>query len=201
MVCSTQSLAPCVPDQHPPAVTFSPQAFEPAEFEAIELDGGILRPWRPSDATALVDAWGDPEIARWNQVPPIPTVATAERWIEGWQQRCLRGVAIDLVLADGPPGSVMGEVGLSKFAEIPGGGRGALVGYWLLPQARGKGLAVRALQATLGWARAELGLSVMAAKCHKDNNASQAVVAGAGFEHERNDDAGNQLWFSRPRGG
>ena len=134
-------------------------------------------------------------------MPSTPTEATARRWIDGWQQRFDRLLAVDLAVTAETESPVVGEVGLSKFAEIPGGGRGAMIGYWLLPESRGSGLAAGAVGACVSWARAELGLTVIAAQCHGDNVASQIVAARAGFEHERNDDAGNQLWFSRPRGG
>lgn len=165
----------------------------------VRFEGGLLRPWRASDATQLVEAWNDPDIAQWNQVPSVPSTGTAERWIAGWQTRSDRGVAVDMVIVADAHSPVLGEVGLSDFADIPGGGRGALVGYWLLPPARGHGLAAAAVGACLSWARTEMGLSVIAARCHQDNRASQAVAARAGFKHERDDASGNQLWFSRPR--
>lgn len=167
--------------------------------DVVRFDGGLLRPWRTPDATQLVAAWNDPDIARWNQVPSDPSTGMAERWIAGWQTRYDRGVAVDMVVVADAHSPVLGEVGLSNFAAIPGGGRGALIGYWLLPAARGEGLAAAAVGACLTWARAELGIVVIAARCHQDNRASQVVAARAGFRHERDDASGNQLWFSRPR--
>ena len=166
----------------------------------VPFEGGQLRPWLATDSPQLVAAWRDPEIVRWNPVPAEPTAATAEQWIAGWQQRYERGLAVDLAITEEPQSRVVGEVGLSSFADIPGGGRGALVGYWLLAEARGKGVAARAVAACVAWSRAELGLTVIGARCHADNSASQVVAARAGFVHERDDGSGNQLWFGRPRG-
>lgn len=167
-------------------------------FPELEFAGGRLRQWRIEDAPVLVQAWQDPEIARWNAVPPDPTVDTASRWIAGVEKRRGRRLAADFAVEIHDPGAidrqgVVGEVGLSGFSAAH---RGALIGYWLLADARGHGVAASAVRAVAAWAHEALDVQVIVARCDAANDASQAVAERAGFAHEASDDTGAQLWRS-----
>lgn len=146
---------------------------------AIAWPNGGLRPWGEADAPTLVEAWHDAEIARWNPVPPDPTEELARRWIAGVEARLRDGRALDLCIVD-ETDRVVGEVGLSGFDADR---RAALIGYWLLPPARGRGLAATAVAALSAWATTGAGLRVLVARCASANPASQAVAARAGFVH------------------
>ena len=146
----------------------------------LAWSGGHLRPWELRDAPTLVRAWNDTEVARWNPVPTEVTMRTAETWIKGCANRVASGSAIDLcIVAAHPDGDVVvGEVGLAGFDHER---RGAQVGYWLLPEARGEGHASGAVSAFSKWALGDLGLTVLVARCHERNAASHAVAERAGF--------------------
>jgi len=165
-------------------------------LEEISFDGGCLRPWQEDDAFRLVQAWADAEIAGWNAVPPEPTLATASHWIDGQQQRLDRMLSVDMVIDIDHAEGIVGEVGLSSFSEYH---RAALIGYWLLPEARGQGIATAAVRAFTDWAQDRFDLETIIARCHQDNSTSQAVAERAGFRHEANDDSSYQLWISRTR--
>ena len=167
--------------------------MRPLLVPRLSLEPGLLRSWRLGDASALVAAWTDPEIARWNDVPSDPSLTVARRWISGEQQRLERRLSVDLALDCPDIGGVVGEVGLSGFGVNH---HGALIGYWLLPQARGQGLASKAVRAVTTWARQELGLDVVVARCHIDNVASQAVARRAGLAYHADDGPSTQLWRS-----
>lgn len=158
--------------------------------------GGELRPWRPSDADRLVEAWNDPSIAAWNPVPPEPTLATATRWIDGVADREANRTSFDWVIDIPAHGGVVGEVGFAGFNPQHDG---AFIGYWLLPQGRGNGLATTAVDAATTWAHDTCGLGIIVARCDPKNPASGAVVARVGYRKERSDAQGQELWISRTR--
>ena len=158
----------------------------------IAGSGGVLRAWSSADAPSLVEAWRDPDIVRYNQVPAEPTEAKALRWISGCAELVARGLSLDLVIESE---GVAGEVGLSGFDARR---RAALIGYWLLPASRGRGLATAAVQAMASWASVELGLETIVAKCAPLNVASHRVAANAGFVYEQDHPSGDQLWVFRP---
>jgi len=60
----------------------------------------------------------------------------------------------------------------------------AAVGYWLVPQARGRGVATHAVQLIARWAFVELGLARLELTCGPDNQASQRVAQRCGFTRE-----------------
>lgn len=134
-----------------------------------------LRPWRVEDAPALVAAWADPEIQRWTAVPEQRDLAAAERWIMGDELRRQRWLSLDLVVER--DGAVAGEVGLSSFDR---GAGTAEIGWWTGADHRGRGVASAAATLLAGWARSQLGLAQLVARCHPDNPAAIAVARKAG---------------------
>ena len=62
-------------------------------------------------------------------------------------------------------------------------GRGS-VGYWLLPQARGKGLATRSVRLLSRWALRDLGLARLQLLTEPANRPSQMVAERSGFHRE-----------------
>jgi RimJ/RimL family protein N-acetyltransferase len=62
-------------------------------------------------------------------------------------------------------------------------GRGN-IGYWLLPEARGKGLATRAVLLLSRWALRELALERLGLLAEASNERSQQVAERSGFQRE-----------------
>jgi ribosomal-protein-alanine N-acetyltransferase len=58
------------------------------------------------------------------------------------------------------------------------------VGYWLLPQARGKGLATRSVQLVSRWALQDLQLARLSLCTEPANERSQRVAERSGFVRE-----------------
>lgn len=132
-----------------------------------------LRPWRPGDAAELFAASSDPEIAR--QLPPFETEAQARAHIAK-----LAGSddVVAFVNSDGTE-AVLGGV----MARLNRTMRTAWVSYWLVPEARGLGLASRGTVGLADWLfgngvhRLELG--------HRLNSPDSRKVADrAGFIQE-----------------
>ncbi|WP_083413687.1 GNAT family N-acetyltransferase, partial [Curtobacterium sp. MCBA15_013] len=147
-----------------------------------------VRPWRSSDAPVLLAASADPELARQFGGVRFDDVAAAGAFIGATYRfdghaRYWAIVAEVADVADGSGGAgarVVGCVGVTAIEHTHGT---AWVSYWLTPEARGRGLATRALAAAaedafaLGLHRLELG--------HRTNNpASCAVATRAGFRAE-----------------
>lgn len=135
----------------------------------------LLRPWQPHDASALAEAWADPEIQRWTGVPEPRDRAAATRWIAGDEVRRARGLSLDLVVDRA--GAVVGEVGLSAFDREAGT---AEIGWWTAADHRGTGVASAAGRLLVGWAHEGLGLASVLARCAEANPASLAVARRSG---------------------
>lgn len=59
--------------------------------------------------------------------------------------------------------------------------------WWLLPEARGAGLAAEASRAVLGWARGQLGLAEVETHFRDDNAAARRLVESLGGRKLRRD--------------
>jgi Acetyltransferase (GNAT) domain len=111
----------------------------------------VLRPWQPADAPAVVAAYQDPGIRRWHVRSMNENEALA--WIEAWPKRwrqesgCGWAVASDV--------GVLGQVSLRTVSLDAGA---AEISYWVLPEARGRRIAQRALAAVTTWSFDVLGL-------------------------------------------
>ncbi|MEU2060455.1 GNAT family N-acetyltransferase [Streptomyces sp. NPDC013455] len=142
-------------------------------------DGRELRPWRPGDADALVAAGQDPAIRRWNLFTVADRAdarARIDRMHERW--RAETGAVWAVARPDGP------AVGLIGLNDVDLAGGGAEIVYWLLPAARGGGVAVAATRRLARWALADLGLHRLRL-CHSTANpASCRVAEKAGFAFE-----------------
>lgn len=153
-----------------------------------------LRPWgaRDTDAAALAAAWADPEVARWNPVPDDASESAAAAWIGREGERRDRGLAVDLVVTvPGQPDTVLGEVGLALVEQER---RWAEVGYWIVADARGQGLAISALTMFSRWALKDLPIVRLFARTHPNNPAAGRVVERAGFARSGEMPNGTTVW-------
>jgi RimJ/RimL family protein N-acetyltransferase len=141
----------------------------------VWTDGDLLlRPWAAADAGALAAAWADPEIAHWTAVPADRSEAAATAWIAGWDERRRRGLALDLVVARvADSGTVLGEVGASFLTRPPE------VGWWIVPAARGQGLATRAVRLFAARLLGSEAVTELVAEVDPANAASLAVARAA----------------------
>jgi len=166
---------------------------------ADRLTGIVLRPWGDDgDAEALAAAWADAEVAARTQVPADTSVAAARTWIVGEPERRSRGLALDLVVSRGEDATaVLGEVGL---AHLDRAGR-AEVGFWLAPDARGKGLATAAVRVVTVWALHAAGadrsrglaLRQLWARTAPGDHRAAGVLGRTGYRL-RGQAAGSAIW-------
>ncbi|MEU1885830.1 GNAT family N-acetyltransferase [Micromonospora rifamycinica] len=148
--------------------------MEPVEITAPGL---LLRPWRATDASALLTALRDPEIVRWNG-QGVTDLAQADAWIvrrADWSD----GSHVSLAVADDTDSTLLGSVSVHQIRHD-----NAAVGYWTTAPARGRGVAGRALRALTDWAFTHLDLHRIEL-CHAVANTASCRVAGrAGYRLE-----------------
>jgi len=149
----------------------------------LELTSGdlVLRPWRPDaagDVAAVLTAFADPEIQRWG-VRDIATPEQARAWMRSWADSW--EAETDVCWAVTRDGVVVGRVALRRVALAAGLGE---VSYWVLPGARGRGIASIAAAEAARWAFEDVGLRRIEL-CHSvHNEASCAVARRLGFALE-----------------
>jgi RimJ/RimL family protein N-acetyltransferase len=149
-------------------------------------DGVVtLRAKARTDVDALTAACQDPEIPRWTRVPVPYRRADALSWIAGTELELDAGLSLHWLAVDAGDDRLLASIGLMGIDRERGTGE---IGYWVAREARGRGVATRAVRLVRDWAPASLGLTTLEIEAHEDNLASQAVARAAGFTEagERN---------------
>ncbi len=169
-------------------------APEPLPRPGQELADGVirLRDWTSADLPCVRAGTGGGE-------------AEAVAWIERQQRRLGAGLGMSLAIVRSDEDTAVGYVGLlrrpkletgilEREGEPPPAGTPSLafrpqpgnvgIGYWLLEEARGRGLATRAVSLLSRWALGAGGLVRIEALVEADNRASLRVVVRAGFRRE-----------------
>ncbi|MBH5335308.1 GNAT family N-acetyltransferase [Streptomyces pactum] len=153
----------------------------------LRMYGLLLRPWGERDLDAIRRGLADPEFRRWNTINvPSPDEAGARDFLEsrttGWQCGEMASFAVTAPGAGGGAGAVLGHIsiGMIDFDAH----RSGRVGYWVLPEARGRGVATRALDALSRWAFRDLGLYRLELGHAIGNDASCAVAERCHYRHE-----------------
>lgn len=145
-------------------------------------DGEIaLREWRREDLAAMIDMLQDEEIVRWTRVPQPYTQRDADDYVARGDAERERGEGINLAVLDAAQNEVLGSMSLrlASWADL----RGQL-GYLVGKQARGRGVAPRAIRLVSAWGFRELGLERIEILVHPDNEPSQRAAEKAGFKRE-----------------
>jgi RimJ/RimL family protein N-acetyltransferase len=150
------------------------RALQPEELGAGRLR---LRPWRSDDVDAVWAALQDPETRLWNggrgssRADAEELVARRADWSSGDH------ASWAVVDATG----VVGSVSIHSIDLVQSD---AEIGYWTVPAARGRGVAVVAVDAACRWAFAALPVDRVEL-CHAvENTASRRVAEKAGFTLE-----------------
>jgi [ribosomal protein S5]-alanine N-acetyltransferase len=135
----------------------------------------MLRPWTTevTDIAAVRAAFAHGDVARQAYEPPTDDVSA-----RAWLQRRIDQTARDVSLAIDVDGQAVGGVRLSSISPAAGT---AWIGYWLAPEARGRGLATRAVASLSRWAFEELDLYRIVLAHRVNNPESGAVAERAGF--------------------
>ena len=148
---------------------------------AVLSDGVItLRPWRPDDAQAVFEACQDPLITLHTYVPVSYTIEHAQGFIAHCTEALTNGsTAAGFAITDAATDKVLGSMSRSRVD-----GHRAAFGYWLAPEARGCGVATRALKLMVDWTLATTDAIRLDLYTDLDNPASGRVAQRAGFVRE-----------------
>jgi [ribosomal protein S5]-alanine N-acetyltransferase len=165
---------------HMPLLTtpvLSPGALARHQQPVLDAADLRLRPWYPDDRPAVRAAYADPAIRRWHC--RAMTDDEARDWIDSWPQRWARETGAGWAVTD--PTGVLGQISLRDL-DLPEAQ--AEVSYWVLPAARGRQVAARALTALTAWAFDEVGLHRVWLRHSTANPASCRVALRAGLAAE-----------------
>jgi RimJ/RimL family protein N-acetyltransferase len=138
----------------------------------LEDDELLLREPTEEDVPALTHALQDPEIPRWTRVPSPYTEDDARAWLASTGED-------RFLIVDRETGELLGGVGLRDPEDGV-----AEVGYWVKREARGRGVAPRAVRLVSEWGLRERGLARISLMTEPENTASQRVAEKAGYRRE-----------------
>ncbi|MFF5084816.1 GNAT family N-acetyltransferase [Actinoplanes sp. NPDC000266] len=145
----------------------------------LTAEGGlILRPWKPADVEAFLGAYRDPAIQRWHTYRPDSAQDVLE-WFTQYEQDWKRESGGHWAVTSAG-GEVLGRLAMRRWNFSDGNGGCA---YWVLPQARGAGVAPRALTALTSWAFG-VGFHRLELSHSTHNMPSCRVAEKAGYVHE-----------------
>jgi RimJ/RimL family protein N-acetyltransferase len=149
-----------------------------AQSSAVLTDGVItLRPPEEGDLDAIYEACQDPDIQRWTGVPSPYRRAHATGYLERVTAERASGKSLAFLGVD-DEGTLLGNFSVMELDHTPGYGE---IGYWVAKEARGKGLASRAVLLLRDYAADELGLELIELIIHEGNALSRRVAERTGF--------------------
>ncbi|MBS1846318.1 MAG: GNAT family N-acetyltransferase [Actinobacteria bacterium] len=147
----------------------------------LDSEGVVLRDWRNEDAPALEPVCGEWDVCAFTSVPWSYSEAEALEWIGRRRHKRAAGTVLALAIQGPKDDRALGNVNLAWLAD---GGREAEIGYWLVPGARGHGLATAAVSLLAEWGFDQLGLTRIEFAILPENLASQRVAKAVGASPE-----------------
>lgn len=153
------------------------------EFPVEGLSDGVvtLRLLAQGDLPDVIEAVRDPLIPRYTTIPDPYGEREARQWQRSSAHGLTAGTDLATVIVEAGDDTLLGAIGLHGIGAESGR---CSAGYWLAVDARGHGVATRALGLLCGYAFAELGVARIELWIEPENAASLAVAERAGFERE-----------------
>ncbi|MYW69290.1 GNAT family N-acetyltransferase [Streptomyces sp. SID8379] len=108
----------------------------------------LLRPFELADAETIHEAFEDPALSHWN-IRTMDSPDEARDWIESVRGAWREESGAQWMVTRAADGERLGRMALRTVDLWEGL---AEIGYWVLPGARGLGVAPRALNAMTDWA-------------------------------------------------
>lgn len=144
-----------------------------AQQRTLDADNGIsLVPWHATHSDAVMRAFADPEIQRWH-LRAISSTDEAREWIRRWRDAWRAETDASWAVTNAATGRVLGN---GAVREINLGLGWAQLTYWVLPAARGAGVASAATRRLVRWSFDDLGLHRLEI-VHSLRNATSCRVA------------------------
>ena len=124
----------------------------------------------------------DPDFVRWNT--PLKMVRDRDDARESLRSKTgcqAEGTEASFRITDADDGTTLGQVSVQNIDSVV---RTARVGYWVMPEARGRGVATRALLLATRWALTDLGLNRLELGHALGHEASCRIAERCGFRYE-----------------
>ena len=142
----------------------------------LEGDDIRLRPFRELDIPVFTTALNDWAVAQWLERTPYPyDDAAAQAWLAHVTADHASGHPGTFAIAATKDDVLVGGISVVDEKSV------AILGYWLKPQAWGRGIATRAARLIVAYAFEDLQVSHLAARTDIDNQASGRVLTKVGF--------------------
>jgi RimJ/RimL family protein N-acetyltransferase len=156
---------------------------DPIEFPVEGVADARIRIRLRSDADtpALIAACRDPEVPRWTRVPDGYDETHAAEWSVRAARLQEAGEAVPLAIADAETDEFLGSIGIQEIDREEGR---CDIGYFLAPDARGRGLMTSAVRLMTRWAFENLPVDRVQIKVQPENGRSRAVAERAGYTFE-----------------
>jgi RimJ/RimL family protein N-acetyltransferase len=139
-----------------------------------------LQPLTHADVPALLALKDDPDVIRFTLVPTV----VDEDFVRGWIGRYEAGWADGSRAGFSVRGRDGGFLGFAALVDLDLEQRQAELGYMTVAAARGRGVAVRALDLLTQWAFDELGLLRVELRIDVENTPSERVAERAGYRRD-----------------
>ena len=146
----------------------------------MELTDGVvaLRPVDGRDVDQIWAACADERLQRYIPLPLPYTREEAEAYVARSVEHWATGRKAPFTITPpAEPDRLLGVISIT-FAGSTGN-----AGYWVAPDARGRGVARRALGLVVDWAFAEREVGIVLLEIHGSNDASKEVARATGFHH------------------
>lgn len=146
----------------------------------------VLRRHEPRDHARIVEACSAPETRQWlGELPQPYTHSDAESFVAGLEERHANGTAVTWAMADPDSDGLVGTISLFDIRD----GRDAEIGYWVHPEACGRGVGTAACRLALRHAFVALedgglGLERVRALAAEHNTGSRRVLEKAGLTYQ-----------------
>ncbi|MFF6997544.1 GNAT family N-acetyltransferase [Streptomyces sp. NPDC008313] len=144
-----------------------------------------LRAWDP-ESDAHVAAWlrglTDPDFQRWNTpLVAVRDIDAARESLRSRAESVANGESASFRITDAETGATLGHIGVNEINHVMSYAR---VGYWVLPEARGRHVATRALAVAARFAFTGLALHRLELGHALGHEASCRVAERCGFPYE-----------------
>ena len=146
----------------------------------IEAERITLRPLTRADAEPLFAVYSDPEVMRYWNTPPHPSVEHTRKLLGALEREFADRSVLQWGVERTSDRELVGCVTLMPAARQPR----AEIGYILGREHWGKGYAGEAQRAAIDFGFSELGLERIEADVHPDNAASLRSLERLGFVRE-----------------
>ena len=148
---------------------------------ALTDDAIRLVPISEAHLPGLAQLLQDPEVVRNTRVPEPWPEGFERQWLQAYTEGVLDGTRDGFAIEDAETGAFLGIAGLVAIEQDA---NQAEIGYIVVQEARGRGIATRALRLVTDYALGEVGLARVQLLISSDNAPSIRVAERCGYTHE-----------------